>query len=94
MRRWLMEPGRAVRIIRWLMAGALACWALSIALLAAAKDPTRHVAGDWTPPRWLLQGMRGVETGLGAAAVIVCIALAAISLAALAAVIVKKRRER
>ena len=87
-----MEPGRAVRIIRWLMAGALACWALSIALLAAARI-LPAMAGNWTPPRWLLQGMRGVETGLGAAAVIVCIA-AAVSLAALAAVIVKKRRER
>ena len=87
-----MEPGRAVRIIRWLMAGALACWALSIALLAAARV-LPAMAGDWKPPGWFLQGMRGLETGLGAAAVIVCIA-AAVSLGALAAVIVKKRRER
>ena len=87
-----MEPGRAVRITKWLLAGAAACWTLSIALLAAAKI-LPAVAGDWTPPRWLLQGMRGVETGLEAAAVIVWI-IAAVSLAALVAVIVKKRRER
>ena len=87
-----MEPGRAVRITKWLLAGALACWALSITLLAAARI-LPAAAGGWTPPGRLLQALRGVETGLGAAAVIVC-TLAAVSLATLAAVIVKKRRER
>ena len=65
-----MEPRRAVRITKWLLAGALAFWALSIALLAAAR--ILPAAGDWTPPGWLLQALRGLETGLGAAAVIVC----------------------
>ena len=90
LKKWLLEPNRARRNIGCLCIGAAACFAASLALLAAARI-LPAAAGGARPPGWLISALRGLETGMTAAAIIAWLA-AAVSLAALTAVFIRYRR--
>ncbi len=89
-KKWLLEPARARRNVACLFIGAAACFAASLALLAAARILPAAL-GDAQPPGWLISALRGLETGIAAAAIIAWLA-AAVSIAVLAAVFIRRRR--